>query len=129
VVAFEGERVMALSMATMRKHLLPQLNQLFDVEYKKYSFRNASEMAKNKDLRATESEEHKQLRRADTQVLRDLWTAAFNGEPASMDEVANMSGTDLWVVGSELYERKELREGNRPEFSEEVYLLKPHANS
>jgi hypothetical protein len=99
------------------------------VEYKKYSFRNASKMAKNKDIRAAESEEHKQLRRADTQVLRDLWMAAFNGEPASMDEVANMSGTDLWVVGSELYERKELCEGNSPEFSEEVYLLKPHANS
>jgi len=120
---------MALSMATMRKQLMPQLNKLFDMEYKKYRFRNASEMAKNKDIRAAESEQHKQIRSSSTQVLRDIWTAAFNGEPASMDEVANMSGTDLWVVGSELYERKELREGNRPEFSEEVYLLKPHANS
>jgi hypothetical protein len=126
MVAFEGERVMALTMSAMRKQMLPQLNQLFAAEYNKYRFQ---EMAKNKDLRATESEEHKQLRRADTQVLRDIWTAAFNGEVATMEEVANISGTDLWVVGSELFERKELREGNRPEFSEEVYLLKPHANS
>jgi hypothetical protein len=129
VVALEGATVMALSMSTMRKQLLPQLNQLFHTEYEKYSFRNAAKMAKNKDIRAAESEQHKQIRSSSTQVLRDIWMAAFNGEPASMDEVANMSGTDLWVVGSELYERKELREGNRPEFSEKVYLLKPHANS
>jgi hypothetical protein len=62
-------------------------------------------------------------------VLRDLWTAAFNGNTATMDEVANMSGSDIWVVGAELYKRKELIEGNHQEFSEEVYLLKPHANS
>lgn len=117
---------MALSMATMRKHLLPQLNTLFAREYNKYRFQ---EMSKIKDVRATESDQHKLLRSSSTQVLRDIWTAAFNGDVASMDEIANISGTDLWVVGSELYERKELREGNRPEFSEEVYLLKPHANS
>jgi len=117
---------MALTMSAMRKQLMPQLNQLFAAEYNKYRFQ---EMSKDKDVRANESEQHQQLRRADTQVLRDLWTAAFNGDVASMDAVANISGTDLWVVGSELYERKELREGNRPEFSEEVYLLKPHANS
>ena len=115
-----------LTMSDVRKQMLPQLNQLFAAEYNKYRFQ---EMSKNKDVRANESEQHKQIRSSSTQVLRDIWMAAFNGEPASMDEVANMSGSDLWVVGSELFERKELRVGNRPEFSEEVYLLKPHANS
>lgn len=117
---------MALSMATMRKQLLPQLNTLFAREYNKYRFQ---EMSKIKDVRATESDQHKQIRRADTQVLRDIWKAAFNGDMATVDEVANLSGTDIWVVGSELYERKELRQGNHQEFSEEVYTLKPHANS
>ena len=115
-----------LTMSAMRKQLMPQLNQLFAAEYEKYRFQ---EMSKNKDVRANESEQHKQIRSSSTQVLRDIWTAAFNGEIATMEEVANISGTDIWVVGSELFERKELREGNRPEFSEEVYLLKPHANS
>lgn len=117
---------MALTMSAMRKQLMPQLNQLFAAEYEKYRFRT---MGKIKDIRATESEQHKQIRSSSTQVLRDIWTAAFNGEVATMEEVANISGTDLWVVGSELHDRNELREGNRPEFSEEVYILKPHANS
>lgn len=117
---------MALSMATMRKQLLPQLNQLFAQEYNKYRFQ---EMAKVKDVRATESDQHKLLRSSSTQVLRDIWTAAFNGTIATMEEVANISGSDLWVVGSELFNREELREGNRPEYSEEVYILAPHANS
>jgi hypothetical protein len=124
--AFEGETVMALSMTAMRKHLLPQLNTLFAQEYDKYRFREASNMS---DVLKTESDQHKQLRLTDTQVLRDIWVTAFQDQPASVNDVANMSGTDLWVVGSELFKRKELREGNRPEFSEEVYLLKPHANS
>ncbi len=117
---------MALSMATMRKQLMPQLNQLFNLEYDKYLFRRATKMA---DMTETLSPQQAQVRDASTQVLRDIWTAAFNGDVATMEEIANLSGSDLWFVGSELYKRKELREGNRPEFSEEVYLLKPHANS
>jgi hypothetical protein len=115
-----------LTMSAMRKQMMPQLNQLFAAEYNKYRFQ---EMSKNKDVRANESEQAKQIRSSSTQVLRDIWTAAFNGNVATMEEVANISNSDLWFVGSELYERKEIREGNRPEFSEEVYLLKPHANS
>jgi len=117
---------MALSMATMRKQLLPQLNQLFAAEYNKYRFQK---MGKVKDVRANESEQAKQIRSSSTQVLRDIWTAAFNGDVATMEEVANISGSDLWVVGSELFNREELREGKYQEFSEEVYVLKPHANS
>lgn len=117
---------MALSMATMRKQLLPQLNTLFAQEYSKYRFREASNMS---DVLGTESDQHKQLRLADTQMLRDIWIAAFADRPTTVDEISNMHGTDIWIVGSELYKRRELREGNRPEYSEEVYLLKPHANS
>lgn len=117
---------MVLTSASLLKQMTTQLNQLFSLEYEKYRFRT---MGKIKDIRATESEQHKQIRSSSTQVLRDIWTAAFSGEVATMEEVANISGTDLWVVGSELHDRNELREGNRPEFSEEVYILKPHANS
>lgn len=80
------------------------------------------------DTLKTESAQHKQLRLTDTQMLRDIWNTAFQGKPITVDEISNMHGSDIWVVGSELYKRKELREGNRPEFSEDVYVLKSYAD-
>ena len=117
---------MAISRASLLKELMPSLNTLFAAEYNKYRFREMSTMS---DVLKTEPDQHKQLRLADTQMLRDIWVAAFADRPTTVEEIAAMHGTDIWVVGSELYKRQELREGNRPEFSEEVYLLKPHANS
>lgn len=117
---------MPLTMNAMSKQLLPSLNRLFDLEYNKYKFRRASEMS---DVIGAETESQKQLRLADTQMLRDIWVTAFQDRAVTTDEIATMHGTDLWIVGSELYQRQELREGITPEFHEEGYLLKPHANS
>ena len=112
---------MALSMATMRTHLLPQLNALFATEYAKYQHRYADPVKPEAKPNV--------FRTVETDVLRDLWLAMFGDTPQTVMEIANLHDTDIYLVGAILYSRKELRAGNHPAFSEEVYILRPHANS
>lgn len=112
---------MALSMATMRKQLLPQLNTLFAAEYGKYMYGYS-------DPVKPESKTNP-FRTVETDVLRNLWLAKFGDTPPTVQEVADLHDTDIYQVGAILYSRHELSSTNTQHTYDEVYVLKPHANS
>lgn len=112
---------MALTMSAMRKQLVPQLNKLFDTEYKKYQHRYADPVKPEPKQNA--------FRGVDTDVLRNLWLTKFGDTPPTVQEVADLHDTDIYHVGAILYSRGELRSTNTQNSFDEVYLLKPHANS
>lgn len=119
---------MALTSASLRKTLLDDLNNVFAKEYGVYNakFRTGEAMS---DVLEKEPTEHQKLRLAPTSTLRDVWLVAFNNKPVTVSEVAAVHGTDIWVVGSELFIRGELKEQDTVESFDEVYVLKPDANS
>ena len=112
---------MTISRASLLKELLPGLNTLFGAEYSKYMYRYS-------DPVKPESKTNP-FRSVETDVLRNLWLAKFGDTPPTVQEVADLHDTDIYQVGAILYNRNELSSTNTQHTYDEVYILKPNANS
>jgi len=113
---------MAISRAALVKELMPSLNTLFGAEYSKYMYRYSDPV---KPRSKTKNPFHAIA----TDVLRNLWLAKFGDTPPTVQEVADLHDTDIYQVGAVLFSRNELISTNTQSTYDEVYVLKPHANS
>lgn len=86
---------MAISRAQLLKELLPGLNELFDIEYKKYGNPLGVEMTE---------EDKGSVVHIPPQTLLDTWRSVFGDEAARMQVVMQMQENDtLTRIGQWLY--------------------------